>query len=143
MSRDKNDLEYISVPTIEIRYRDSETPVYLVEIHGLGKSYTMHFHNSLIGASICYATGIVKYIVLTILYRPVSYIWLARPVGYLLNKREREEWFGDLLEIQDQMINEDRYPIPVINLIIAIKTLCLLGSKVSSVFTEIVSKVIG
>lgn len=79
---------------------------------------------------------------LVLIYEQWSYRWIGRPVGYLLNKREREEWFGDLLEIQDLMIKEDRYPVFVINLIISMKTLLLVGSKLRSMLTDVVSKVI-
>lgn len=77
-----------------------------------------------------------------LLNTPWSYKWVAKPIGYLLSEREREEWFGDLLDIKDRMINEERYPMPLINLIITVKTVCLFGSKISCLFIDVINNTI-
>ena len=55
---------------------------------------------------------------------------MARPVGYLLPRDDREEWLGDLEEIHHLMLVEDKYPIWFINLIVGTKTLLLVWSAI-------------
>ena len=59
-----------------------------------------------------------------------AYRGVAKPLGYLLSSDEREEWIGDLLEIQERMILEDRYSIHVINIVISVKAALLVWVKV-------------
>ena len=63
--------------------------------------------------------------------RPIwSLRWVAKPVGYLLPRDDREEWLGDLEEIHHLMLVEETYPAWIINLVIAIKTLLLVWTAV-------------
>ena len=56
--------------------------------------------------------------------------WVAKPIGYLLPRDDREEWLGDLEEIYHLMLFEGKYPIWFINLIIATKTSLLVWSAI-------------
>lgn len=93
-------------------------------------------------AYIVFYEVVTVYRIKDLLNKPWSYKWVAKPIGYLLSEREREEWFGDLLDIKDRMIHEDKYPMPLINLIITVKTVCLIGSKISCLFVDVISNTI-
>ena len=69
--------------------------------------------------------------------------WVGTPIGYLLSPDEREEWIGDLKEIQYRMLCADRYPIRFVNVIISAKCLCLVVSKIRCLIVETVSHIIG
>ncbi|ESA36927.1 hypothetical protein N836_05035 [Leptolyngbya sp. Heron Island J] len=68
-----------------------------------------------------------------------SYKWIGKPLGYLLSTDEREEWLGDLLEIQNRMIKEDEYPNLVINTVISLKAFLLIFSKIRCLCIELLN----
>ena len=68
--------------------------------------------------------------------------WIGVPIGYLLSPDEREEWLGDLKEIQHRMIHAERYPIWFVNSVTSAKCLCLIVSKIQSLVVETVSQII-
>ena len=72
-----------------------------------------------------------------------AYKWWGKPLGYFLSAREREEWMGDLKEIQEQMILEDRYPVRFVNAIVVVKGCLLIWVKGKCEFVEIITAVIG
>lgn len=142
MARNDKDIEDIYPPTIRRHYKDKTTFTYYVTIQVRKSSFRGQSFRNRAPAYIYYGTAALKHTILVLLYKPWPYRWFARPVGYLLSKREREEWFGDLLEIQARMVNEERYPIFFINMIITAKTFLLIGSKASCVVIDVFSKAI-
>jgi hypothetical protein len=55
--------------------------------------------------------------------------WVASPVAYLFPESSREEWLGDLYEVNHLMIHKG-YPRWTIHLINIGKTLILIGSSI-------------
>lgn len=58
--------------------------------------------------------------------------WVAYPVAFLLfSPEEQEEWVGDLCEQIDKMERQQEpYPIILINILIIVKTLKLILTKI-------------
>ena len=54
--------------------------------------------------------------------------WIATPIAYLLDRRQREEWLGDLREVEQEMLKENQFPLWLINLIIVGRVARLLMS---------------
>lgn len=70
--------------------------------------------------------------------------WVAAPIAYLLPEEHREEWLGDLYEVNWQMLNKG-YPILMVNLVNIGRTTILIVSslqiKVADLFTLGVTKI--
>lgn len=65
--------------------------------------------------------------------------WVAFPLGYLLSKKQREEWIGDLNETKFEML-EQAYPLWLINTIIMLKTVRKIPSILGIKITDLLSK---
>nr|WP_290225638.1 hypothetical protein [Trichocoleus desertorum] len=54
--------------------------------------------------------------------------WLASPIAYLLPKERREEWLGDLYEINREMLHKG-YPRWFVSVTAIVRTLILIISS--------------
>lgn len=56
--------------------------------------------------------------------------WVAAPIGYLLPEARREEWLGDLYEVNQEMIKKG-FPLLIVNLINIVRTFILTISALN------------
>jgi hypothetical protein len=68
--------------------------------------------------------------------------WIAKPVAYLFPKANREEWIGDLMEQENELI-KDGYPRWLVNLISLGKTMILVWSAIEMRVLDLISRVRG
>lgn len=54
--------------------------------------------------------------------------WIASPMAYLLDRRQREEWLGDIKDVEREMLNKRQFPRWWINFIIIGRVAILLKS---------------
>ncbi|MEM9008002.1 MAG: hypothetical protein AAGE59_31385 [Cyanobacteria bacterium P01_F01_bin.86] len=69
--------------------------------------------------------------------------WFALPVAYLFPKSDREEWIGDLREMQYELIVENRYPKWVVSAITIMRTFLLVGAAIEIKVLMLVSHIRG
>lgn len=64
--------------------------------------------------------------------------WVASPVAYLLPETRREEWLGDLYEVNREMIHKG-YPRWVIHLINTGRTFLLIWSSIEIKLSDLLN----
>jgi hypothetical protein len=63
--------------------------------------------------------------------------WIASPIAYLLPEERREEWLGDLYEVNREMLHKN-YPRWIVNVINVGKTAILVVSAVQIKISDLV-----
>lgn len=64
--------------------------------------------------------------------------WVASPIAYLLPESRREEWLGDLYEVNREMIHKG-YPRWIIHLINTGRTFILIGSSIAIKLSDLLN----
>jgi hypothetical protein len=63
--------------------------------------------------------------------------WVARPLGYVMSKDEREEWLGDLIQVNRELLR--LYPRWCVNVIIIMRVIRLLASAIEIKISDFIS----
>jgi hypothetical protein len=64
--------------------------------------------------------------------------WVCSPVAYLFPADRREEWLGDLYELNREMLHKD-YPLWIVNTINVGRTLILILSAIQIKLSDLIS----
>lgn len=64
--------------------------------------------------------------------------WIASPVAYLFPAERREEWLGDLYEVNREMLHKG-YPLWCVNIINVGRTLILIVSAIQIKLSDLIS----
>lgn len=64
--------------------------------------------------------------------------WVASPIAYLFPKERREEWLGDLYEVNQELLHKG-YPRWLVNLINVARTVILLVSGLQIKLSDLIS----
>jgi hypothetical protein len=64
--------------------------------------------------------------------------WVASPIAYLFPEERREEWLGDLYELNREMLRKN-YPRPILHSINVIRTGGLIVSAVQIKLSDLIS----
>ena len=68
--------------------------------------------------------------------------WVASPIAYLFPKKTREEWLGDLYEVNREMLHKG-FPRWQVNLNNVVKTAILVVSSLQIKLSDFISSTIG